>query len=91
MNQNSEKICRASRHNIQRNNGNIFVTSDSVYFHLAYDRRWRGPAAVLRKERKQVLAKHGGIYVSPHPCQLAFEHDTRYQEKKSKNQTLAEA
>lgn len=34
--------------------------------------------------------KHGGIYVSWHPCRLAFEQDTRYQGKNFKNQTSAE-
>ena len=81
MNENSEKIRRALRHNVRTSNDNIYVTGDSVYYKRACDRRWRGPAVVLGKDGQQVLVKHGGKYLRCHPCRLALEHHVDHQQK----------
>ena len=47
MTENSEKICKAFRHNVQTSNNNIFVTGDSVFYKQARDRRWSEKAKVL--------------------------------------------
>lgn len=51
---------------------------------------WKEPTVVSGKNGQQVLVKHSPIYFCCHPCRLAFGHNTRYQEKKWKNQTLSE-
>ena len=71
-------------------NDNIFVTGESVHHKRVCDRYWRGPAVGLGKDGQEVLVKQGGIYVRCHSRRLAFEHDTRYREKKPKNHILAE-
>ena len=49
MNENSEKIPRALRHNVRANNYNIIVSGDSVHYKRASDRRWKWTAVVLGK------------------------------------------
>ena len=88
MNKNSEKIQRALRDNICTSNDNIFVTSDSVYYKEASDRRWRGPAKVLGKDGQQVLVKHGGKYIHGHPCCISLEQSNHHQQF-SKAQTAS--
>ena len=82
MNENSQEIHRALRHNVRTRNDNISVSGESVYYKRACDRRWKGLAVVLRKNGQKVLVKHSGIYFCCHPCRLAFEHNNRYQKKK---------
>ena len=65
MNENSEKIQRALRHKMHTSNDNIFVSGDSVCYKRASNRRWRGPAKVLRKDGQQVLVKWGGLCLLP--------------------------
>ena len=87
MNESSEKIRRARRHNIRTSHDNIFVTGDCVYYKRASDRRWRGPPKVLGQDGQQVLVKHGDKYTCCHPCCLSLEQSN--QQKFSQAQTAS--
>ena len=71
--ENSEKIKRALRHNMNSKNQTKFITGDSVYYKRVDSRKWKGPGKVIGQDGQQVLIKHGGVYVRVHPCRIMLE------------------
>ena len=67
----SEKLRRALRHNIRESNAETFQMGDSVFYKRNDDNQWRGPGVVIGRDGKQVIVKHGGLFVRVHGCRLA--------------------
>ena len=44
---------------------------DEVYFKRNGEQRWHGPGTVIGRDGKQVLVRHGGVYIRAHICRLA--------------------
>ena len=66
----SERIKRALRYNVRPTDSDNLVNGDIVYYKRKDDSQWRGPGTVIGKDGKQVLVRHGGIYVRVHSCRL---------------------
>lgn len=66
----SERIKRAMSHNVRPSQLEDLQCGDSVYYKRNDSHAWRGPGKVIGKDGKQVLVKHGGIYVRVHVCRL---------------------
>ena len=48
----------------------ILENGNSVYYKRENEKIWRGPGTVIGRDGKQVLVKHGSIYVRVHECRL---------------------
>ena len=46
----------------------------SVVYKRQGEDKWRGPGNVIGRDGKQVLVRHGGIYVRVHACHLQNSH-----------------
>ena len=71
-NESSEKIRRALLHNIRSSEIEDIEIGDLVFYKRNQDDKWRGPGKVIGRDGKQVLVKHGGIYVRVHICRLQY-------------------
>ena len=71
-------VRRALRHQIRSDDVSDLSNGDSVYYKRANCDQWRGPGIVIGRDGKQVLVRHGGIYVRVHTCRL--QHSTARQE-----------
>ena len=65
----SDRIRRALRSNIRKDEGPFFQ-NDEVYYKREFSDRWKGPATVIGQDGKQVFIRHGGNVVRVHPCKL---------------------
>ena len=66
-----ERIKRALRHNIRESYLDDIETGQEVFYKRADSNKWHGPGVVIGRDGKQVLVKHGGIYVRVHSCRLS--------------------
>ena len=68
--ENSEKIKGAITHPVRTSGDFKYINCDTVYYKYKDSRAWHGPVVFLGQDCQQVLLKHGGVYVSVHPCRL---------------------
>ena len=71
----SEKIKRALRHNVRSSSVEDVTNGDEVYYKRNDDYKWHGPGKVIGRDGKQVLVKHGGVYVRVHSFRLCRAPD----------------
>ena len=86
--ENSERLKRALRHNIRTSGGSRFYTNDKVYYKRMDSKHWKGPGTVLGQDNKQVLIKHGGVYVRVHPCRVSLVKKTHYATKHENTENM---
>lgn len=66
----SERLSRALRHNIRSSDLNFVQNGDEVFYKRSGSNEWHGPGIVIGRDGKQVLVRHGGVYVRVHVCRL---------------------
>jgi hypothetical protein len=71
-NESNEKIRRALLHQVRHTDVDDLANGDNVFYKRNKDDRWEGPGIVIGKDGKQVLVRHGGIYVRVHICRLQY-------------------
>lgn len=69
-NEASERLKRALRHNIRSSEISEIENGDEVYYKRNDSHEWYGPGIVIGRDGKQVLVRHGGVYVRAHACRL---------------------
>ena len=73
----SEKLRRAIKAKPRTSTGIICQPRDIVYYKRNDSNQWKGPAKVLRHEYKQILVKHGGVYIRVHACRLQHTQNSQ--------------
>ena len=73
-NENNEKIRRALLHQVRSSRVENLSSGDRVFYKRNESAKWQGPGVVIGQDGKQVLVRHGGIYVRVHTCRL--QHDS---------------
>ena len=73
----SDRLRRALRHNVRESDAQDVSNGDEVHYKREGEHEWRGPGTVIGREGKQILVKHGGVYVRAHVCRLTRvpQHD----------------
>ena len=66
----NERLSRALRHNIRSSDLIDVQNGDEVFYKRAGSYEWHGPGIVIGRDGKQVLVRHGGVYVRVHQCRL---------------------
>ncbi|KAK3862758.1 hypothetical protein Pcinc_031405 [Petrolisthes cinctipes] len=66
-----EWFARALRHNIRLSDFNDIQNGDEVFYKRNDSHEWHGPGVVIGRDGKQILVRHGGVYVRVHVCRLA--------------------
>lgn len=66
----NERIQRALSHQVRPSMLEDMKNGDSVFYKRADSQAWHGPGVVIGRDGKQVLVRHGGIYVRAHICRL---------------------
>ena len=66
-----ERLARALRHNIRASDLDYVQNGDEVFYKRHGSYEWHGPGTVIGRDGKQVLVRHGGVYVRAHECRLA--------------------
>jgi len=74
-----ERIKRALRHNVRESFFEDIQTGSEVFYKRADSHKWHGPGIVIGRDGKQVLVKHGGVYVRVHSCRLNRAPDTAFK------------
>lgn len=69
-NESNERLRRALLHNVRSAETDILDNGSWVYYKRQGEKRWRGPGVVIGRDGKQILVKHGGIYIRAHECRL---------------------
>ena len=79
-----ERLQRAMRHNVRETKVDDLRNGDQVYYKRNDSKEWRGPGVVIGRDGKQVLVRHGVIYVRAHLCRLVHtpcvKTDLNYEE-----------
>ena len=65
-----EKVKRALRHNIRESTVYDVENGQEVYYKRNDSNKWHGPGVVIGRDGKQILVKHGGVYVRVHSYRL---------------------
>ena len=66
----NEKLRRALRHNVRPSDVSNINNGDSVFYKRADSSEWHGPGAIIGRDGKVFLVRHGGVYVRVHTCRL---------------------
>ena len=66
----SEKLRRVIKAKTRVSTGIIYQPGDIVYYKRNDSNQWKGPGTVSGRENKQILVKHGVVYIRAHACRL---------------------
>ena len=73
----SEKLRRDIKANTTVSTEIIYLPGDIVYYNRNDSNQWKGPGTVLGHENKQILVKHGGVYIRVHACRLQHAQNSQ--------------
>lgn len=73
----TEQLSRVLRHDIRSSDLNNVQNGDEVFYKRVGSNEWLGPRIVIGRDGKQVLVRHGGVYVRVHVCRLTRDHSTQ--------------
>ena len=85
-----ERIKRALRHNIRETLADDLQAGEEVFYKREGSDRWHGPGVVIGRDGKQVLVRHGGVYVRVHSCRLSKVPNKVCEEPSSASNTERE-
>ena len=76
----SDRIRRALEYQTRTSVDVRCLTGDIVYYKRKNNSQWHGPGTVIRQDGKQILVKHGSVYVRVHACRItnAIDNDDNY-------------
>ena len=66
----AEKLRRALRYNVRNTQISDLNNGDQVFYKRNDGNTWHGPGVIIGKDGKQILVRHGGIYVRVHTARL---------------------
>ena len=52
-----------------------YFTGDIVYYKRENNSQWHGPGTIIGQDGKQILVKHGSVYVRVHACRITHAID----------------
>ena len=61
-----------------------------VYYKRKNNSQWHGPGTVIGQDGKQILAKHGSVYVHVHACRFTHAIDNDNNNRSNKIRDTAE-
>ena len=82
----SEKLWRAIKGKTRVSTGIIYQPGDLVYYKCDDLNQWKSPVTVLGRENKQILVKHGGVYIRVHAWRLQHAQKSQWHQR---NKTLS--
>ena len=71
----SDKIRRALQYQARTSGDVPYFTGDIVYYKRETNSQWHGPGTVIGQDGKQILIKHGSVYVCVHACRITHAID----------------
>ena len=66
----SDRIRHALQYQTRTSRGVCYVTRDILYYKRENNYQWHGPGTVTGQDGKQVLVKHGSVYVCVYACRI---------------------
>ena len=66
----SDRIWRALQYQTRTSGDVYYFTGGTVYSKRENDSQWLGPGTVIGQEGKEILVKHGSVYVRAHGCRI---------------------
>ena len=66
----SDRIRHALQYQTRTSRGVCYVTRDILYCKRENNYQWHGPGTVTGQDGKQVLVKHGSVYVCVYACRI---------------------
>ena len=66
----SDRIWRALQYQTRTFGDVCYFTGGTVYYKRENDTQWHGPGTVIGQEGKEILVKHGSVYVRAHGCRI---------------------
>ena len=81
-----ENLRRALRHKTRLSTSKVFQRDDQLFYKRSDSGYWKGPGTVIGHDNKQVLVRHGGIYVRVTPCHLQLVSESEKTENVGTNE-----
>ena len=81
-----QKLNRALRRKTRISTSKAFQSGDQVFYKRSDSGYWKGPGTVIGHDNKQVLVRHGGIYVRVTPCHLQLVSESEKTENVGTNE-----
>ena len=71
----SDEIKRALQYQTRTSGDVCYFTGDIVYYKRENNSQWHGPGTAIGQDGKQILVKHGKVFVRVHACRITHAID----------------